>query len=683
MKYLIIIESPSKAKKIKSILEKEYPAHTFTVLATVGHILNLPKTSLGIDLKKYTGKFQALPDKKKIIKNIMAAARTHDIILIATDNDNEGEAIGYDVMNILNMDYETENRMIFNEITSNGIVSAFNNLTHINLDKVNAQRGRRLIDRLVGFKLSSLTKKFFNNKEITAGRVLSVTTKLINEENKKFLDSYATKLGLFLEYKNYILPFSREITEETEILDLLSKYNTEKLNISFIDCKVKKESPPLPFITSSIMSSSPYSAHETSKVLQKLYQGGHITYIRTDSYNISNTFKQEIASHITSHKGSEYLNNDKLGSTLNTKAHECIRPVNMSKVFKSKDQKNITIYNMIHKRTLHYLMTDYESYSYTFKVYTADCIDEDYFILKINNTKHLGFRENGDNNIDEINKLKQLEYIIPDSIYSSYDLSRPKLLSEGSLITRLRKLNIGRPSTYAHIINNMKAKKYIRIKNIPEKKIKKKIYILKNTHIYSEKKYFIIPEQSNKIVPTDRGIKVTNFLEDNFSKIINYEYSSKLEEYLDLIEERKITSEEVIILFYSDFKDKIEEMRKELKTDKAISEYKYEDYDIFKNIRIKNTRYGWKIIVCVFKKDCYLNVNSKILENIDTVTIEDIKEYFPIIQYHENIPIILLDGHDNGKYIKYMGGNIPLPKNIKYKSNSFFENIDLVEYIKK
>lgn len=683
MKYLIIIESPSKAKKIKSILEKKYPEHIFNIIATVGHILNLPKTSLGIDLKKYTGKFQVLPDKKKIIKNIIAAAKIHDNILIATDNDNEGEAIGFDVMNILNMNYEIKNRMIFNEITEYGLVSAFNNLTYINLDKVNAQRGRRLIDRLVGFKLSSLTKKFFNNKEITAGRVLSVTTKLLCEENKKFLKSYNTKLCLYLHFQNYILPFSKIILEETEILKILNKYkNNQPLNISFVKCTEKKESPPLPFITSSLMSNSPYSAHETSKILQSLYQGGHITYIRTDSYNISNTFKQEIAKHININKGSNFLNNEKIENNLeNTRAHECIRPVNMFKILKLKNPQSNTIYNMIFKRTLQYLMTDYIYDSYMFKINIPD--DEDYFILKINNTKHLGFKEKIEDNLQEINKFKTLKHINYDSIYSSYEFSRLKLLSEGSLITRLKKLNIGKPSTYSHIINNMKNKKYIQIKNIPEEKIKKNYYVLKNDNIFTEKKNFIIPEQLKKIIITDRGENVTNFLENNFSKIINYDYSSELEKYLDLIEKQEKTPEEVIKLFYTEFKDKIEELKKELKKDKVISEYKYDDYDIFKNIRIKNTRYGWKIITNIHNKDYYLNIDSEIISNIKNIVLDDIKKYLPIVQYHENNPIILLDGHDNGKYIKYMSKNIPLPKNIKYKNDIFFKNINLINYIKK
>ena len=176
MKYLVIVESPSKCKKIQAILSKNFPEHKFHLMASVGHILNLPKNSIGIDMKKFEGKFQVLPGKNKIVSQIKKMGKVVDKVIVASDMDNEGEAIAFDIMNILKISYDTKCRMLFSEITDRGISSAFNDLQTINLKKVDAQRTRRLMDRLIGFKVSSITKKYFNNRSATAGRVLSITT---------------------------------------------------------------------------------------------------------------------------------------------------------------------------------------------------------------------------------------------------------------------------------------------------------------------------------------------------------------------------------------------------------------------------------------------------------------------------------------------------------------------------
>lgn len=691
MKYLVIVESPSKCKKIQNILVRNFQGNTFQVIASVGHILNLPKNSIGIDMKKFEGKFQVIPGKEKIIKQIKSLSKTVDKVIVATDMDNEGEAIAFDIMNILNIPYDTKCRMLFSEITDRGITEAFNDLKTINLPRVDAQRTRRLMDRLIGFKISSITKKYFNNRSATAGRVLSITTKVIKEVIDDFKNNGVTEndsLNGIFNIHNQGITCSYSDTELKEPETILSNFKDKDFKIHFFNKERVKTYPPKPYITSSINSESPYPVSRTSSILQGLYQRGLITYIRTDSYNMSSSAKGMIKRFINENIGNDMVDSRKFHHN-QPGIHECIRPTDIFKyplnTSKLSNPQEKVIYNMIYKRSLIYMMKEEVSDIYHYKIKVDN--DDNYFILKLKEIIEPGFRMYTgelDDDKELIQKICDLENVKYKKIYSNKTINRKDLLTEGRLITKLKNYGIGRPSTYSHIIENMKTKNYIKIGNVKGESLKYEQLVLEKNIIKTKVDTAKCPPQKNRLLITEMGLRVNDFLEEKFKTIMNYNYSAGLEEYLDKIQEGSISKNEVIKILFKDIKTSLDELKDFIKSLKNVSEIVLEPEQGFTEIKIKHTRYGWKIVSKIqgLSKEIYTDFDDDLKTNINEITNDDIRDFLPVIKIHNDKPLIILTGHDGGKYIKYDNKNIPLSRDIKFKSMDTFREMDINNIIK-
>ena len=505
----------------------------------------------------------------------------------------------------------------------------------------------------------------------------------MDDFNNKGITEQDNMNGLLNVYNNEIqCPYSNDdITEPREVME---GFKGKDFHISFVDKNVSKTYPPRPYITSTINSESPFPVSKTSKILQRLYQKGKITYIRTDSFNMSNAAKSMIKNYI------DKINPDLVDTRKfhhgKSGIHECIRPTNInydSSKLSNPDERRI--YKMICKRSIIYMMKEEISNVYQYKIKVDD--SEDYFSLKLKEIVSPGFKEylgevNDDSNlIKQINDGDKIDYV---KIFTSKSLSRKDLLTEGKLITKLKNYGIGRPSTYSHIIENMKLKNYVKIGNVKEEKVKYEQIVLQKDKIKTKKEVSKLPPQKNRLMITDMGLMVNDFLEEKFSQIMKYEYSSELEGYLDKIEEGEITKNEVIKLLYTDLKNVLDELKSFVKTLKNVKEIEIEPEYPFTEIKVKHTRYGWKIVSKVpgLPKDLYTDFDDDLKTDIKSITKNDILDYLPIIKEYQGEIMVILDGHDGGKYIKYKNKNIPIPRNIKYKSSHTFREMDIEDLVK-
>ena len=552
---LLIVESPAKCKKINSILGKDY-----IVLATGGHINRLNGLK-SIDFKNnYYPSFSLIYDKMKYLNYISEKAKNVDEIIIGTDLDREGEAIGFHIAKYLKLDINNTKRIIYNEISKTALNNAINNPVTLDVNMINSQKSRQIIDLMVGYHLSPLLWKNIQDY-LSAGRCQSPALRLIYDNDIESLQKKSKNhfniSGKFKNSDYSIIGNIEKDFKENELNTILEKIkkNKDNIYISNIEKSEKFINPPYPFITSSIQQELSKLYHLSGKasmnILQKLYESGKITYIRTDSYNISKECSLKIKTYIENNYGKEYYKYRTYGKKLNSQeAHECIRPVNINLQKLETNDLLDKIYQLIWKRTIECQMSSYRYDEYKITISIENLKYN--FISKINNTTFLGFKINSkrENNIDLINKIKLNDKLEYEEINCLEKIeNNDKKYTEGTLIKKLETLGIGRPSTYATIISNLFEKNYIEKINIQPKNIHKKIYTLKNDNISIDIKQEKTKMEKNKIIITDLGTKVIKFLIQHFNNLISYEFTNELENNLDEIANGRLN--------YIDFIDKI------------------------------------------------------------------------------------------------------------------------------
>ncbi len=565
MKNLIIVESPAKARTIKNFLGKDY-----TVIASKGHIRDLPKSSFGIKIEENTFKpeYRVSKEHSKTVKEIKDLAKKSDIIYIATDEDREGEAIGYHIAKAIGKKPDSLPRIVFHEITKNAIQKALDNPRTIDINNFNAQQARRLLDRIVGYKLSPLLASKIQ-KGLSAGRVQSSALKIIvdrEREIKAFIpQEYWSIEALFnKQIEANIVEFEKEkiskmtITNGDRARYIQNLLKDEEFLVEKIETKERKTSTPPPFMTSSLQQASSnilgYSPKKTMMIAQTLYEGvmthkgnmGVITYMRTDSLNIA---KEAISANrkiIEETYGKEYLSPKIKNYTTKSKgaqeAHEAIRPTNLDFTPKiAKDYlKNdeLRLYTLIYNRFLATQMKDavfqiqniiFASKSSKFKASGR--------ILKFDGFyKVTGYKEK-DKLLPTLEVDKSIELSKLDAI--EHFTEPPSRYSEASLIKKLESLGIGRPSTYAPTISILAARKYIQI----------------------EKK---------QLIPDEMAFKVIELLEKHFSNIVDSSFTANMEETLDKVAIGEKDWQQVLWTFYEPFIKEIEKGKKEIKSQKVI-----------------------------------------------------------------------------------------------------------------
>ena len=557
-KILVIVESPAKAKTIEKFLGKSH----YTVKASVGHVRDLPKSKLGIDIENnFEPGYINIRGKGNLIKDLKKAAKKASKVYLATDPDREGEAISWHLEHILGIENDEPCRIEFNEITKDAIKKAIKSPRKINLDLVDAQQARRVIDRLLGYQISPVLWQKLR-KGLSAGRVQSVTTKLICDREKEInafepveywtIDAKSeSKTGEDIDFKLSAIDGKKaEIHNEEEVNKILEIIENKDLHVVKIESKKRKKSAPKPFTTSVLQQEGVnrlgFSTKKTMMIAQELYEGidvkgegtvGLISYIRTDSNRISEEAKGKAESYIKETLGNEYYKEEKKSSEKkNSKkvqdAHEAIRPTSVDRTPESikdslsKDQYKL--YNLIWRRFVASQMSDSE-----FELMNVECQIENYTFKATGSkmifdgyTKVYNFYDREDRILPEISEGDDLKVngIFPEQHFTQ----PPARYTEASLVKTLEELGIGRPSTYAPTIATILNREYVE-------------------------------KSGSSLQPTELGILVTEILEANFAKLMDVDFTAKLENELDTIEEGEANWKEVVKESYEPFEEAIKE----------------------------------------------------------------------------------------------------------------------------
>ena len=582
-KNLVIVESPAKAKTIEKYLGKD-----FKVSSCYGHIRDLAKDDKSIDKENgFQPTYIPSPDKKKVIKELKNLRKNSEKVYIATDNDREGEAIAWHLKEILDLDDNEYERIIFREITKNAILKSLENPTKIDMNLVNAQQARRVLDRLVGFEISPILWKKIK-RGLSAGRVQSVAVKfVVDRENE--INNFEAKSS-FKTTANFMSEsdesFTAELDKRFETIDEARKFLKDCTDKDFIVSKVEKKpskrSPSAPFTTSTLQQEASrkigFSPSLTMSTAQRLYEAGHITYMRTDSVNLSDEALESAQKIINDNFGKKYHNKRvyKTKSKSAQEAHEAIRPTNLGNDNAGKSDTEKKLYNLIWRRTLASQM--------------AESIFER-TIVKIQSVNNTEFKATGEvlifdgflklyNEIDDSSKLlPKLEEksvlktvkILSKEVFTKH----PPRYSEASLIKKMEDSGIGRPSTFAETVRKIKEREYVVKEERDGKIINSKELTLENSKISENVKEEKTGFEKNKIYPTNMGMFVTEFLNENFiSSFMDYSFTAKTENQLDQIAFNGKNWNDMLKEFYSGFSDlsnKVPEERYQLEKD--LGEY--------------------------------------------------------------------------------------------------------------
>ncbi len=571
---LVIVESPAKSATIKKFL-----GEGFEVKASFGHVVDLPQKSLGVDVKNdFAPQYEVSPDKTKVVNELKSLAKKADKVWIATDEDREGEAIGRHVANQLGLDISKTARIVFHEITKEAIEHAVKNPRTIDMHLVDAQQARRVLDRLVGFELSPVLWQKVK-RGLSAGRVQSVAVELIVErerEIQKFQwSSFFKVIGNFIgdAKKDFKAELSKDLTNADEAQKFLETCKNAIYTITDIDVKPGKKSPSAPFTTSTLQQEASRkiwsSVARTMQVAQKLYEAGLITYMRTDSVNLSDFALKAAEAEITKLYGAKYAKptNYVTKSKGSQEAHECIRPTHMENSSAGGDASEKRLYELIRKRTIASQMAsaEIEKTKATIDISTNDKFQ---FIASGEVIKFDGFlkvymewrddeNEDGDQE-GMLPVLKVGEKPTAKSLVATEKFkNHPPRYTEASLVKKMEELGIGRPSTYAPTISTVLKRWYI-VKEDREWTVRKYIELmLKDGTITNETKQQNTGAEKQKLFPTDTGMVVTDFLVANFENIMDYNFTANVEEEFDEIAEGKMNWSKMIGAFYGPFHETV------------------------------------------------------------------------------------------------------------------------------
>lgn len=571
-KNLVIVESPAKAKTIENYLGKD-----FTVKSSYGHVRDLASKGLAIDIdNNFAPDYTVTPDKKAVVAELKKLAKASEMVWLATDEDREGEAISWHLYQTLGLKPENTKRITFNEITKEAIQRAIQNPRMINEELVNAQQARRVLDRLVGFELSPVLWKKVR-PSLSAGRVQSVAVRLIVEREREIqnfnIASYYKVQAEFLKGASFKSELSKNLETTEEVNKLLSACKDAVFSIDDVQTKPATKSPAAPFTTSTLQQEASlklgFSVTRTMQVAQGLYESGHITYMRTDSVNLSqeavNKAKQAIVTQFgENYSKSRQYKNKNAGAQ---EAHEAIRPTDFMTNSIDGGRDEVRLYELIWKRTMASQMADAQLERTVIKI-TSPNIQE-HFVTRGEIIRFDGFMKLYLETTDEDEEDEAMGSIIPKvekgdvldykSIYATQRYSRPpSRYVEATLVKKLEESGIGRPSTYAPTISTIQKRGYSEKVEREGEKRNFDYFALKNGEITHEIRTETTGAEKNKLSPTDIGIVVTDFLVEHFDDIMDYNFTADVEKEFDDIAQGLLNWTDMIKKFYGPFHANVE-----------------------------------------------------------------------------------------------------------------------------
>lgn len=566
----MIVESPAKAKTIESYLGKDYK-----VTSSMGHIRDLPKGKDAIDIENdYEPTYEVSPDKKEVISKLKKMAADAEMVYLASDDDREGEAISWHLKEVLDLNDKKARRIVFTEITKNAIQNAIKNPRGIDIDLVNAQQARRVLDRLVGFELSPILWKKIKTG-LSAGRVQSVAVRLIVErerEIEKFEAKSSFKVSAIFDLgkgKQLVAELSEKLATEKEALAFLESCKGATFTIGNLEKKPAKKSPAPPFTTSTMQQEAGrklgFSVIQTMTIAQKLYEAGKISYMRTDSVNLSDEAVQGATRQITTAYGKEFVFNRKFKTKSSgaQEAHEAIRPTDFSVMDPGMDRGAQRLYELIWKRAIASQMADAELERTTATIAisgndreltaTGEVIKFEGF-LKVYMESKDDDEEQDEERSKVLPPLKVGQKLDLNELAATQTFTRhPPRYTEASLVKKLEELGIGRPSTYAPTITTVQKRGYVVKESREGTERKYAVHTLKNDSIQSIIEKENTGAEKNKLFPTNTAMIVNDFLVEHFPDITNYSFTAEIEQEFDEIASGKLQWKKMIDQFYRPF----------------------------------------------------------------------------------------------------------------------------------
>ncbi|MBI2793310.1 MAG: type I DNA topoisomerase [Ignavibacteria bacterium] len=698
MKNLVIVESPSKAKTIQKFLGTD-----FVVASCMGHIRDLPENDKAIDVKNgFTPVYEINADKKKLVAELTKQAKESDLVWLASDEDREGEAIAWHLYEALHLNQQNTRRIVFHEITKTAIIYAVNNPRTIDGNLVDAQQARRVLDRLVGYGLSPvLWRKVQRN--LSAGRVQSVAVRLVVEREREIqaftaTSSFKITADFIAEGKTFAAELPQKFDAEEQALSFLERCKGASYSVTALDTKPAKKSPSAPFTTSTLQQEASrklgYSLSRTMKLAQDLYEAGYITYMRTDSVNLSDLALSEARSHIISQFGEKYSSTRNFTTKVASaqEAHEAIRPTDFSRKVAGSTEAHKKLYDLIWKRTLASQMSDAQiertiatiAISTTPETLTAtgEVLVFDGFLNLYMESADEDAEGNDNKMLPPLSVGQSLDFV---SMLAQERFQRPPArFTEASLVKKLEELGIGRPSTYAPTISTIQARKYVVKEDRDGRQREVRSAKLQSDEILSAVTTETTGAERSKLFPTDIGNVVTDFLVKHFDDILDYNFTATVEKQFDEIAEGKLKWKEMIAAFYVPFE---QDVRKTSETAERQSGERLLGTDprTGRNVYVRLARYG--PIAQIGDADDEDKQQKGLPGNlsIETITLEEAIELFKfprVVGDFEGKPMVVKIGRF-GPYIDHDGTFASVPKDEDPRTISADRSRELIEARRK
>jgi len=690
-KNLLIVESPAKAKTIEKILGTD-----FIVKSSFGHIRDLEKGNKGIDIENnFEPSYVVSPEKVKVVRELKDQVKKSSEVWLATDEDREGEAISWHLCQELKLDVKTTKRIVFSEITKPAILKAVSNPRLVDVNLVNAQQARRILDRIVGFELSEVLWRKVKNK-LSAGRVQSVAVKLIVEREREiqnFNTSPFFKVIALFDVDNgrgetvgLKAEYTSRIDNEQEAMEFLKKANGATFTISSIEKKPLKRFPAAPFTTSTLQQEASrklgFSVNRTMSTAQRLYEEGYITYMRTDSSNLSETAMAAIAQEIESSFGKQYLHARKYKSkTANAQeAHEAIRPTYIERKNLGPDKDQQRLYDLIWKRSIASQMSEAEIEKTVVKVDISTMRDKQLEavgeVLKFDGFLKV-YLESTDDDEDEDSKgmlppLKIQQSLDLKQMDATESFTRPAgRYTEASLVKKLEELGIGRPSTYAPTISKIMEEERGYVTKESREGILRNFQqlTLKKGKIETKTKSEITGTTKNCLYPSDLGMVVSDFLSEHFSKIMDYSFTANVEDELDKIATEGLEWKNMLKKFYGPFHDSVENTMENAERAKGKRELGTDPISGYAVIA-QMTRFG--PVIQIGEREEIKDgekprfANLKPGQSMETITFDEAMELFKlprVVGIIEGEEVLVNTGR-YGPYVKIGEMFVNLPRNL-------------------
>ena len=704
-KNLVIVESPAKAKTIEKFLGED-----FKVMSSYGHIRDLKKKEISIEMESLEPDYEIPDEKKKLVSELKSNAKKAENIWLASDEDREGEAISWHLCEVLGLDEEKTNRIVFHEITKPAILAAIENPRHLNMNLVNAQQARRVLDRLVGFKLSPVLWRKVK-PALSAGRVQSVAVRLIVEREREIQnfksEPYYRVSAIFGltnadgSQSEVKAELDTRFKTHDEVLAFLEICKESEFVVKDIQKKPQKRNPAPPFTTSTLQQEAArklgFTVSQTMMVAQHLYENGHITYMRTDSVNLSSLCLGTSKEEITNLWGKEYSHTRQFHTHSKgaQEAHEAIRPTYMNKSSIEGTAQERRLYDLIWKRTIASQMADaqIEKTTAEISINNGNNTQPYAFIAQGEVVKFDGFLKVYRESNDEDENQDDFSHVLPPmktgNVLQRREISAterftqgPLRYTEASLVHKLEELGIGRPSTYAPTISTIQQREYVQKGDKKGEERKYTIDILQGIKVTTKSRKEMAGSDKGKLLPTDIGMVVNDFLMKYFPQILDYNFTAKVEKEFDDIAEGRKQWTNMIKKFYKDFEPTVEKTMNAREEHKAGERELGTDPNTGKPVCVKIGRFGPVIQIGTAEdKEKPRFAQLPAGKSMETITLDEALDLFSLprtVGSYENSDVVIGTGRF-GPYVLHDKKYVSLPKEADPMTISIEECIQLIE----